>query len=141
MRGVHDPGHLLYGETAMFKNKGYRGIVTLCFFSVGIVAGCYQFNGLAVFMGLCICGSDISEAINGIGIRVGKMCLVLMLLSTMGCAQQAVEPEPMPSYTVEQRMSPAMHEVVMQLVWMKSDPNVFEVREPDPFDFRESGVQ
>ncbi len=56
---------------------------------------------------------------------------ILIVMSVWGCTQQQAKPEP--RYRVEQRMSPAMESVVMELVWLKSDPNVFKAKEIDPF--------
>ena len=58
---------------------------------------------------------------------------IVVLVSIGGCAQHTVKPEPMPSYRVEQRMSPVLKQAVMTLMYMKSDPNVFKVRDVDPF--------
>ncbi len=62
-----------------------------------------------------------------------KICLILAIIALVGCTQQQAKPEP--HYRVEQRMSPVMEAVVMQLVYMKSDPNVFKVKEIDPFAY------
>lgn len=69
------------------------------------------------------------------------MAPLLFLLS--GCRQQQrpPQPPPKPSYKVEQRMSPAMKEAVMTLMYMKSDPNVFKRREKDPFGKRETAIR
>ena len=60
-----------------------------------------------------------------------KICLLLLIIVLSGCTQPQAKPER--SYRVEHVMSPAMKAVVMELVWLKSDPNVFKVKEIDPF--------
>ena len=60
-----------------------------------------------------------------------KICLILLMIVLSGCVSHPRKPER--SYRVEHVMSPAMKVVVMQLVWLKSDPNVFKVKEIDPF--------
>ena len=65
---------------------------------------------------------------------MNKLAIAIVgLVLIGGCTQHTVKPEPIPTYRVELRMSPALHEAVMTLVYMKSDPNVFKIREPDPF--------
>lgn len=60
-----------------------------------------------------------------------RLCLILLAIALSGCAQPQAKPER--SYRVAQRMSPAMKAAVMELVYMKSDPNVFKAKELDPF--------
>ena len=60
-----------------------------------------------------------------------KIWLILLLIALTGCTQPHAKPEP--HYRVEQRMSPAMKAVVMELMYMRSDPNVWQVKEIDPF--------
>ncbi len=55
----------------------------------------------------------------------------LLIIILSGCTTHPRKPEP--TYRVEQSMSPAMKAVVMELVWLKSDPNIFKVKEIDPF--------
>jgi len=64
-----------------------------------------------------------------------KICLILLMIVLTGCTAhpRKSEPQPVRSYRVEQRMSPAMKAVVMELVYMKSDPNIWQRREIDPF--------
>lgn len=64
-----------------------------------------------------------------------KIWLILSIIALSGCTQPQAKPEPAlrTAYRVEQRMSPAMKAVVMELVWLRSDPNVFKVKEIDPF--------
>lgn len=62
-----------------------------------------------------------------------KIWLILLAVALVGCTQQQVRPEHEPTYRAEQRMSPAMKAVVMELMYMKSDPNVFKIKEIDPF--------
>ena len=58
--------------------------------------------------------------------------LVFLFLAIVGC-QKPQRPKVEPKYKVHLEMSPTMKEVVMQLVWLKSDPNVFMIKEVDPF--------
>ncbi len=65
-----------------------------------------------------------------------KLCLILLTVAVTGCTQPQAKPQARPrprGYEVEQRMSPAMKAVVMELVWLKSDPNMFKAKEIDPF--------
>ena len=64
-----------------------------------------------------------------------RLCLILLVIALTGCTSHPRRPETQPvrSYRVEQRMSPAMKAAVMELLYMKSDPNIFKYREPDPF--------
>ena len=63
--------------------------------------------------------------------------LAIVVLSVLaGCVHTSHTTQPArrplgPLY--EQRMSPALHEAVMTLVYMKSDPNIYKIREKDPF--------
>ncbi len=59
-----------------------------------------------------------------------KLCLILLIIALSGCTQPQAKLKR--SYRVEQSMSPALKAVVMELVYM-ADPNVFKVKEIDPF--------
>ena len=61
-----------------------------------------------------------------------KIIYILLLVVVLGC-QKPQQPKIEQKYHVQMEMSPAMKEAVMTLVWMKSDPNVFKVKELDPF--------
>ena len=61
-----------------------------------------------------------------------KLCLILLIMALSGCTQPQAKPGP--TYRVEQRMSPALKAVVMELVYM-ADPNVFKAKEIDPFAY------
>lgn len=62
-----------------------------------------------------------------------KYGLILLIIALSGCTQHPRKPEPVsvPGYTVEQRMSPAMRAVVMELVYMRIDPNTSTGKELD----------
>ena len=62
------------------------------------------------------------------------MAPLLFLLSGCQQHQKPLKPPPKPLYKVERRMSPAMKEAVMTLMYMKSDPNVFKTKDKDPFE-------
>ena len=67
---------------------------------------------------------------------------VMGLVLVSGCAthksiQRSTEPDRGTDSVVEQRMSPAMIEVVSRLVYLRSDPNVWQVKEIDPFRKRQ----
>jgi uncharacterized membrane protein (UPF0127 family) len=59
-----------------------------------------------------------------------KISLVLLIIALSGCITHPRKPEPMP---VRAEMDETMIAVISQLVWLKSDPNVFKVKELDPF--------
>jgi hypothetical protein len=58
--------------------------------------------------------------------------IIVTLIWLFGCSAPVAR-TPQPSYKVETEMSPQLKAVVMELLWMKSDPNIFKYREPDPF--------
>ena len=65
-----------------------------------------------------------------------KAVAIVVLSVLAGCAHTSHTTQPVrrplgPVY--KRQMSPAMKEAVMTLVYMKSDPNVYKIREKDPF--------
>ncbi len=62
--------------------------------------------------------------------RTLSKILLIVMIALAGCQPpQRTKPTVEPTYNVQLEMSPEMKAVVMQLVYMKSDPNVFKVRE------------
>ncbi len=60
-----------------------------------------------------------------------KICLMLLVIALAGCTQHTAKPEP--TYRAEHRLSPAVRYAVMELLYMKADPNIFKAKEIDPF--------